>query len=129
MAQCVMTSGMGWRPQWSAGNWDTMEQQTEQAKIVSSISPGVNVCHNKLFSSLGPIPVRGGVYGRGSGSVLLDDLLCQGDEEDLLHCLTRPGSHTCDHSEDAGVRCEGVWTKIQLISMNILIYQAPMPES
>ena len=52
--------------------------------------------------------MRGGVYGHGSGTVLLDDLLCQGEEEDLLHCLTGPGSHTCDHSEDAGVRCEGL---------------------
>ena len=23
MAQCVMTSGMSWRPEWSALNWDT----------------------------------------------------------------------------------------------------------
>ena len=23
MAQCVMTSGMTWRPEWSADNWDT----------------------------------------------------------------------------------------------------------
>ena len=26
MAQCVMTSGMSWRPEWSAGNLDTLEQ-------------------------------------------------------------------------------------------------------
>ena len=25
MAQCVMTSGMSWRPEWSAGNLDTLE--------------------------------------------------------------------------------------------------------
>ena len=66
--------------------------------------------------------MRGGVYGRGSGTVLLDDLLCQGEEEDLLHCRTEPGSHTCDHSEDAGVRCEGLCTKTRLISVDILVY-------
>ena len=25
MVQCVMTSGMSWRPEWSAGNSDTLE--------------------------------------------------------------------------------------------------------
>ena len=25
MAQCVMTSGMSWRPEWSVDNWDTLE--------------------------------------------------------------------------------------------------------
>ena len=40
--------------------------------------------------------------------MLLDDLLCQGDEETLLACQqVAIGSHTCNHSDDAGVRCEG----------------------
>ena len=26
MAQCVMTSGMNWRPEWSVGNWDLVER-------------------------------------------------------------------------------------------------------
>ena len=25
-AQCVMTSGMNWRPEWSADNWDTIQK-------------------------------------------------------------------------------------------------------
>ena len=25
MAQCVMTSGMSWMPEWSVDNWDTLE--------------------------------------------------------------------------------------------------------
>ena len=25
MVQCVMTSGMSWRPEWSVDNWDTLE--------------------------------------------------------------------------------------------------------
>ena len=65
--------------------------------------------HLKLFGfPLDAIPVRGGAFGEGSGRVLLDDLLCEGDEENLLACQqVAVGSHACDHSEDAGVRCEG----------------------
>ena len=29
MAQSVMTSGMSWRPEWSAGSSDTMQQVCE----------------------------------------------------------------------------------------------------
>ena len=52
--------------------------------------------------------MKGGVYGDGETTMLLDDLLCQGDEKNLLSCRkTHRGSHTCDNSESAGVRCEG----------------------
>ena len=57
--------------------------------------------------------MRNGQYGEGSGSILLDDLLCTGNEDSLLDCVTTDdiGSHNCDHSEDAGVRCEGVFQR------------------
>ena len=63
----------------------------------------------------GAIAIRGGGYGPGSGRVLLDDLLCQGGEETLLQCEVTGGSHTCDHSEDAGVRCEGMHICVRLV--------------
>ena len=41
-------------------------------------------------------------------SILLDNLVCNGQESTLLECVHNPvGEHNCDHSEDAGVRCEG----------------------
>lgn len=49
----------------------------------------------------------GGIFGEGLGPILLDDLACTGEEESLLDCAFHSGTHTCDHSEDAGVRCEG----------------------
>ena len=52
--------------------------------------------------------MKGGVYEYGEGSMLLDDLLCQGDEHNLLSChKNHRGSHTCNNFESAGVRCEG----------------------
>ena len=43
--------------------------------------------------------------GRG-GSILLDELVCLGNEMNLLQC-THDGIkvHDCDHFEDSGVSC------------------------
>ena len=58
------------------------------------------------------VPVRNAGFGEGNGSILLDNLRCSGDEDTLLDCLTDGddviGSHDCSHSEDAGVRCDGM---------------------
>ena len=37
--------------------------------------------------------------------------MCNGSENTLFECLSgenNVGLHNCDHSEDAGVRCEGI---------------------
>ena len=45
-------------------------------------------------------------YGRGSGSIWLDDVQCDGTERRLLNCTSQAlGTHNCGHSEDAGVTC------------------------
>ena len=43
-----------------------------------------------------------------NSTILLDNLVCSGHESTLLECVHNPvGDHNCDHSEDAGVKCEG----------------------
>ena len=67
--------------------------------------------YSKSFYHSGSIPFRGGQFGEGNGSILLDNLMCTGAEESLLDCTSDDGSigsHDCTHSEDAGVRCEGI---------------------
>ena len=49
-------------------------------------------------------------YGTGSGPILLDNLMCTGEEATLLDCDSDGvWQNNCDseHSEDAGVVCNG----------------------
>lgn len=55
---------------------------------------------------------RGSFSPGMSGPVFLSNLKCEGTEGSLLSCPnsdhTPPGlSHDCEHTEDAGIRCEG----------------------
>ena len=70
----------------------------------------------------GSIPVHGGVFSNGSGSILLDELSCAGSESSLLECGHNPvGVHDCSHSEDAGVRCGGVCVCMFVLWMHACI--------
>uniref|UniRef100_A0A8C4X7S2 Neurotrypsin n=1 Tax=Erpetoichthys calabaricus TaxID=27687 RepID=A0A8C4X7S2_ERPCA len=45
-------------------------------------------------------------YGEGSGPVLLDEVMCTGNELSIEQCPKSPwGEHNCDHKEDASVSC------------------------
>ena len=80
----------------------------QQSERKCSISEVHEIQVLKSCFPLDSVPIGRGFYGQGEGKVLLDDLLCQGDEENLLQCEKYSrGTHSCDHSEDAGVRCEG----------------------
>lgn len=43
-------------------------------------------------------------YGPGSGSILMDDVSCRGNESRLFDCV-HISSHNCVHNEDVSVLC------------------------
>ncbi len=63
------------------------------------------------FYYLGSIAIKNAYFGEGKGLILLDDVMCLGDEATLLSCPRKRNlqlfSSNCVHSEDAGVICQG----------------------
>ena len=51
-------------------------------------------------------------FGAGVGPIYLSDVQCTGMETNILNCRrgNQIGITTCDHTQDAAIRCEGtVW--------------------
>ena len=50
-----------------------------------------------------------GSFSTGASQIWLDNVQCVGTETRLIDCPANPlGSHNCDHTEDAGVRCQEI---------------------
>ena len=102
----------------------------------SSILNDAHVTILPLISLSDAVPVRNAGFGEGNGSILLDNLRCSGDEESLLDCLADDdviGSHDCNHDEDAGVRCDGMYAPCKIrrafkqISLPPYCFPSPRP--
>lgn len=47
-------------------------------------------------------------YTKGIGQIWLDDVECNGSENNLVDCTANTGTHDCTHVEDAGISCPGI---------------------
>lgn len=48
------------------------------------------------------------IFGSGSGLIVLDNVMCEGNETNLLMCEHNAiFQSNCDHAQDAAVVCEG----------------------
>ena len=93
--------------------------------IVSEVlASGFSISFNTMLTSLKyclysgaedlPLALRDSHFGRASGPIYLDRIACSGREETLLSCERGSplGFHSCDHSQEAGVRCPGQYLKM-----------------
>ena len=78
------------------------------------------VCRQLGFGSSG-VAIRSAGFGQGSGSILLDNALCDGKEPTLARCVHLGVNVTrnCTHAKDAGVECNG--SQGTLLGMSLLI--------
>ena len=61
--------------------------------------------------STGAFAVKRAAFGTGDGRILLDEVLCTGDESRLVDCQhTGYGIHSCFPNAIAGVICPGKFT-------------------
>ncbi len=51
-------------------------------------------------------------YGPGLGNIYFVDMTCTGAETCLVTCPSSTDTSVCTHDNDAGVRCEGVFSKL-----------------
>ena len=67
------------------------------------------VCRQLGYSG-GAVPLKQAFFGSNlSRPIYLDNVGCDGSETSLLNCAANEvGINNCDHSEDAGVRCNGM---------------------
>ena len=83
------------------GTWGTVCDEhfnNEAAKVVCYLLTGGLVGH-----------FIGNLYGAGSGPMWLDNVQCNGTENDISDCQHNGwGSHNCTHSQDVSVSCPTV---------------------
>ena len=91
---------------WCANSWDmhTLEVSAS-ADLVCLSLPFVLSC---FPCGTDGVSYHGAFFGAGTGPIYLDDVTCTPSASQLLECSSRPlAAHNCDHSDDAGVGCEG----------------------
>ena len=68
---------------------------------------------------VGATPLFNSVFGQGAGTVVINTIVCNGNETNISNCtLTTPS--TCSHYHDASVRCSGMF-KIIIVMKSKLV--------
>ena len=76
-------------------------------------------CYYCNIISADALPVGQAFFGEGAGDIFIDNLICNGSENRLQDCRLFT-DHNCEHSEDAGVRCQGnIWLLHSVSSQSV----------
>ena len=65
----------------------------------------VVVCKQLGYS--GGSAIGGAYFGEGTGSILLNNVNCTGNESNIFGCDNMYRINNCEHNQDAGVICTG----------------------
>ena len=76
-----------------------------------------------IIVTTGAVAIQYGFFGQGFGPIHLDEVQCIGSERSLILC-SFTSMENCNHYEDAGVRCQGIYHII--VMMMILGYSIIM---
>ena len=104
--QCVMIAGIALMLLWSASNWDMHTLEVSVITVLMQVVHFVMLltCHTD------GTPHFNAFFGAGTGPIHLDDVVCTPSASQLLECYSSPFLvHNCDHHDDAGVGCEGMF--------------------
>ena len=113
--QSVMMTGDSKTVWWCADSLDGVEYvslayhfnaHTHTVSLIDGISKLIFIL--SLTCTYVAAGMAGGraFYGFGSGNIWLDQVRCQGYEDNILNCPANPlGRDDCTHAEDAGVNC------------------------
>ena len=107
---CVTTPGTVLMLLLSVNSWDMFILEVSTASCMICMHSQGRL-HILYCMYIGGIAYSSAPYGAGSGPIYLTNVLCTGSETSLLRCNCDPMlvlSSSCTHSEDAGVRCEGM---------------------
>ena len=107
--QYVMTAGAVLMQLWSVRSWDMHILEVSASLLKLSEYLCKPICNCSVF--VGGIAYSEARFGAGTGPIFLDDVQCSSSSSQLLECSSSPIlTQNCQHSEDAGVGCEGMST-------------------
>ena len=100
---CVMTPGEVLMPLWCVDSSDTLP------KVSKVLLLNFNNFHDYYIVPTDVVGFNNAHFGGGVGPIHINNVDCRGDEDNLLEC-SHSSALSCyrGHSEDAGVRCQGI---------------------
>ena len=114
--QYAMITGAALMLLWFVSSWGmrTLEVSASLLKLSEYLCK--LICNCALF--VGGIAYSNARFGAGTGPIFLDDVQCSSSSSQLLECSSSPIlTQNCQHSDDAGVGCEGMlkWYTVPLV--------------
>ena len=95
--QYVMTSGLQMMQVLPANNLDTRDTVILIVMVI---------CLYIISFFIIDTISAGGLFGKGTGPILLDNVDCTSSEDRLIDCNYDSHTADCGHREDVGLRCD-----------------------